>query len=85
MLACKNGHVDSVRELLLAGAKVNHQKIVSFTLTFNLKCSSFFFVSLIKDNIAALHVASFAGYTDIVHSLMLSKADVNLKDEVSVS
>ena len=30
-------------------------------------------------------MASFAGNTDVVHSLMLSKADVNLKDAVSVS
>ena len=28
MLACKNGHVEAVRELLLAGANPNHQKQV---------------------------------------------------------
>ena len=82
MLACKNGHVDSVRELLLAGAKINHQNHVSSTLTL-FKLWPIF--SPQKGSIAALHVANFAGYTDVVHFLILSKADVNLKDKVSVS
>ena len=32
---------------------------------------------------AAIHVASFAGYEDVVKKLVSHKADVNLADEVS--
>jgi len=38
-----------------------------------------------QDKVAAIHAASFAGHTEVVNSLMLAKADVNLQDEVSVS